>query len=66
MSVLACVGRWLSIFISVLLYMFAWCWAIGHQKDCNRNAMWEVTVARLFIGLNIIAMGIWFIWSWNN
>ena len=66
MSELASLGKTVSIFISFIAYLYCWMWAIEHQKDCNKNDIWEVLVARLFIGLNIIAMVIWFIWSWNS
>lgn len=66
MSEFASLGKTVSIFISLVIYLCCWAWAVDHQKDCNRNAIWEVLVARLFIGLHIIAMGIWFIWSWNS
>ena len=66
MNELANIGKMLSIFCALCVYACVWFWAIGHQKDCNRNAIWEVLIARLFIGLHIIFIFMWFIWSWNN
>lgn len=63
---LASVGKTVSIYLAFVLYVWSWSWAIDHQKDCNRNAVWEVLVARVFIGIHIIALGVFFIWSWNN
>lgn len=60
------IGKTMSIFVGGLLYLCAWCWAMEHQRNCNRNAYWEVIVANIFILLHIIAMIVWFIWSWIN
>lgn len=66
MNEIANIGKTLSIFCAILLYLYVWAWSVDHQKDCNRNALWEVLVARLFIGLHIIAMAVWFMWSWKK
>lgn len=66
MTELASIGKMVSIFFAIVLYACSWIWAIDHQKDCNRNAKWEVLVARVFIGIHIIALGVFFIWSWNS
>lgn len=66
MTELASVGKTISMFFVIVLYVCVWGWAIDHKKDCNRNAIWEVLVARLFIGIHIIALVVFFIWSWKN
>ena len=66
MSEIANMGKMVSLFFALLLYTFAWMWSVDHSKDCNRNARWEVLVARAFIGLHIGVLGAWFIWSWKH
>jgi len=63
MDELANIGKTLSIFCASCVYVSAWYWAVERQIDGNR---WETLIARLFIGMHIIFIFIWFIWSWNN
>lgn len=66
MTELAGIGRMVSIFFAITLYACSWMWTVDHQTDCNKNAVWEVLVARVFIGIHIIALLAFFIWSWKN
>lgn len=64
MSEISEIGKMISILVGVILYFCTWEWAVEHQIDCNRNAYWEVIVANIFILLHIIALIVWFVWSW--
>lgn len=66
MSEIADMGKGISIFVAGFLYLYAWAWAIDHQKNCKRNAKWEVLVSRAFIGFHIGVLVVWFIWSWKH
>lgn len=66
MNELADWGKAISIFFVGIIYLCLWLWSMDHQKDCIRNALWEVLVARAFIGLHIGAMIVFFIWSWKK
>lgn len=59
-------GKTISIFLGCCIYLWIWAWSIEHSKDCNGNAVWEVLVARAFIGFHMGALVVWFIWSWRN
>lgn len=66
MSEIANIGKTISIFVAGFMYLCVWAWSIDHSKDCIRNATWEVLVSRVFIGLHIDALIVWFIWSWKH
>ena len=66
MSEIANMGKTLSIFVAGVIYLYLWAWSVDHSKDCNRNAIWEVLVARAFIGIHIGFLMVFFIWSWNR
>lgn len=57
-------GKWLSVVVCWLLYMFIWNWVINHFKSCNRNAKWEICLSRIFVALHILAIVGFMIWSW--
>lgn len=66
MSEFAAIGKMISIFFAIAIYACAWGWSADHVKSCNKNAIWELILARLFIGFHIGALIMWFIWSWCN
>lgn len=66
MNELAGIGKGISIYVVGFLYLCVWAWSVDHAKDCNRNAIWEVLVARAFIGFHIGVLIVWFIWSWKH
>lgn len=64
MNELAYIGKMISLFFALLIYACVWGWTLEHKTNCNKNAMWKVILARLFIGFHIVVLLAWFVWSW--
>lgn len=58
------IGKTLSIGGLLLLYFCAWAWSTSTLGSFNRYPKWQRILAKIFIGLHILA-GIGFlIWCW--
>ena len=66
MSEIQTMGKIISIICLIGIWLLSLWWAICHSKDINRNSHIEVFVSRAWILIHIIAVIIYFVWSWRS
>lgn len=66
MSEIAKFGRVASAVCLLVIYTLIWCWVFSHVENINKNSHMEVIISRIWIGIHIIGVIIFFIWCWCN
>lgn len=64
MDGLALLGIIISTIVMAVLYVKAWSWTITILNYESISTKFERILAKTFIGLHILAILAWFVWSW--